>query len=218
LNRPTQSEVDALIAKHGPDLTEVEAGELYAIARKPTRDEAAAHFNGILDAARRASENNNLLCKAVVWPAVSVWQAMAEKCPGIIDSVAAHVSALSYPESPLTIAEGEAGPAEHQEALAAARAAGARLCYVLEGKLYGFRGPGRWDFEAAGVKVSQGQHFEAYEAIALKCCVFPSPDAFKDALKALPGSAAVVGPFVKDLGEFKGAVKTGKLKASSTSP
>lgn len=213
--RPTQAELDALLAAHGGELTEVETEELYLLARRPTRDEAAAYLNGTQDDEQGPTACNNLLCACVVWPAPGVVQAAIEALPGLNVRLAPRIGDDAYPDDGLFIKPGEPVPSEHAEAAAAARLKGATAFLVADGRLLGFKPPGRFDFDACTVAIRKGQHYEGPEALALRCVVEPAKDVFREINKARPGVALLAGLGVYSLGQHKGAVRSGKLRASS---
>lgn len=213
--RPTQPEIDALLAAHGGELTEVETEELYLVARRPTRDEASAYLNGTQDDEQGPTACNNLLVACVQWPAAGVVQAAIEACPGLNTRLAPRVADDVYPDDGAFIKPGDAIPPEHTEAAAAARLKGAVAFMVADGRLLGFKGPGRFDFDACTVSIRKGQHYEGPEALALRCVVEPAKDVFREINKARPGVALLAGLGVYSLGQHKGAVRSGKLRASS---
>lgn len=213
--RPTQTELDALLAAHGGELTEVETEELYLVARRPSRDETAAYLNGIQDSEQGPTACNNLLCACVVWPAVGVVQAAIDALPGLNTRLAPPIGDEAYPDDGAFTKPGDAIPPEHAEAAAAARLKGAVAFMVADGRLLGFKGPGRFDFDACTVAIRKGQHYEGPEALALRTVVEPAKDVFREINKARPGVALLAGLGVYSLGQHKGAVRSGKLRASS---
>lgn len=213
--KPTQAEIDELLAKHGGELVEVETEELYALARRPSRDEFAAWMDGKLTNAGAETAHNNLLCACLVWPPVADWQAAIEACPGLLPRFGDPVADMAFPDGVLQIAPGEAIPKEHGAAIEAARAKGAALFTVAAGRVLGFKRPGRFEYEACSVAIREGRQYEGAEALALRCVVEPSKDVLKEFGKEWPGVVFTAGLGVYNLGQHKGSVRAGKLRASS---
>lgn len=211
--KPTQAEIQALLARHGGELTEVETDELYVVAKRPTRDELAAFVNGGSTAPETA--HNNLLCACVVWPPVADWQAAIERTPGLLPRFGQHVADSAYPGEVVHIGEKDAVPKEHGAKVAELRAKGCDLVLVVDGKIYGFKRPGRFEFEACTASLRADNHYDGPEAIATRCVVDPARDVFKEANQDLPGLALIAGLAVYALGRHKGKVRSGKLRASS---